>query len=282
MASVSLQLSCISAGSSAPHVCQTNSSKPKTLTMFLSKVKLHLDDARQYCLHEVKPKAIPFIILLRKVTSGLITWQPLGIIWKHARHWREVFVSSDRSPYEELPATQGDIDKKKKRSSGAEGDGGAMFAVSLPLFTEWELGRGYNLMWDAAEETYLQVGQSHCLARHKLQMLVSHDSLAPSQVQVLKFVLCALKNVTAPFPKCVAILAMLVAWLCGCMDVSPSISSEISNNYCMDCQEIFPSGRMMIILVMGFYLSIIIIHYFGLWPYLWWWLCKCWHANLQN
>lgn len=115
MASVSLQLSCISAGSSAPHVCQTNSSKPKTLTMFLSKVKLHLDDARQYCLHEVKPKAIPFIILLRKVTSGLITWQPLGIIWKHARHWREVFVSSDRSPYEELPATQGDIDKKKKK-----------------------------------------------------------------------------------------------------------------------------------------------------------------------
>lgn len=113
---VSLQLSCISARSSAPHICQTNSSKPKTLTMFLSKVKLHLDDARQYCLHEVRPKAIPFIILLRKVTSGLITWQPLGIIWKHARHWREFFVlffvSSDRSPYEELPATWGDIDKK--------------------------------------------------------------------------------------------------------------------------------------------------------------------------
>lgn len=40
----------------------------KTLAASVSQVKLHLGDARQSSLPEVKPGAIPFIIFLRNVT----------------------------------------------------------------------------------------------------------------------------------------------------------------------------------------------------------------------
>lgn len=261
---VSLQLSCISARSSAPPVCQTNSSKPKTLTMFLSKVKLHLDDARQYCLHEVKPKAIPFIILLRKVTSGLITWQPLGIIWKHARHWREFFcffvLFPVTGPLMKSFQLHEETLIKKLWSWGRWRSHVCCFTATFHTVRTWSglqphVGRCWRDISPGGTKSLSCKTQASNVGESRLTCPKSSPS--PKVC-----VLCP-KQVTAPFPKCVAILAflaMLVAWLCGCMDVSPSISSEISNNYWMDCQDIFPSRWMMIILVMGFYLSIIIIH----------------------
>ncbi len=92
--------------SESPSV-QTDESKPKTPNNVSVQSKTSSIKAAQDYSSATKgtQKAIPLIILSMKVTNGPETWQPLGSLRKHQGYWREVSVSNDRSPYEELPAT---------------------------------------------------------------------------------------------------------------------------------------------------------------------------------
>lgn len=121
---VSLQLS------GARHICQTDSSKPKTLTMFLSKVKLHL-------FISLGEKAIPLIILFMKVTNELETWQPLASIRKTCRTLEGCFWVQWQGPL--MKSFQRHKETLIKHS-GAQGDGGAMLTSQYDRYpTCWRV-----------------------------------------------------------------------------------------------------------------------------------------------